>query len=297
MWLSSVAVMMYQFPAKCSENAPYKSSKDKSWIIWILSWIKYFCYWESSVDNVIVVNLSSFIIFAQWLGLPFVYKLLNADFTGLTNMFVRPFYTLIGALVTFDEATMTEAFYWHFPHLCMVGLILIFTQIPTVMCFLIYLQATTELIDGCIHGFVFYFGVFSFLCFIDEWFLQNQLYNFAMQSVFFLPVAAIVAPRGIAAASGPYKPTPYNIRHMVTVELAEKKPHSLKWLDPGSGNPRRQMNHTNVFDHYRKNCTIGGAEPDELLHIKPVIVAANIAYDFHAKREYCKKELERLDLL
>jgi hypothetical protein len=142
-----------------------------------------------------------------------------------------------------------------------------------------------------------YFGGFSIVCLLDEWFLQNQLYKYFMQSVFFRPVAAVVAPRGIAAAGGPLTPTPYNIRHMVTVELAEKKPHALKWSDPASGNPKRNMNHTHVFDHYRKNCTIGGAEPDAEKHIKPVIVAANIAYDFHAKREYCKKELERLDLL
>jgi hypothetical protein len=179
----------------------------------------------------------------------------------------------------------------------MVGSIMIFTQIPPAVCFLIYLQATTELIFGCIRGVGIYSALASVVFCIDEYCFQKQLLNFFTQSKFFGPAAAIVAPRATAAAGGPYTPTPYNIRHMVTVELAERKPHALRWSDPASGNPRRYKNHTNVFDHYRRNCTIGGAEPDAELHIKPVIVAANIAYDHDAKREYCKKELERLDLM
>jgi len=300
-WLSSVAVMMIQFPAKCKQNAPYKSSKEKTWIAWFCSKILWFFYYDSSDDTTFMVWIFLFIIFAKWFGLPLLYKFVNADFKGIYDMFGGPFYTLIGALVTFDEATMTEAFYWHIPHLYMVGLIMIFTQIPYVKCVLIYLEATIELVIGCIRGCVIYFGLISFVFLLDDWFnqknWQNGLYGYVTRSTLFRPVAAVVAPRGIAAAGGPYTPTPYNIKHMVTVELAEKKPHALTWSDPASGKPRRQMNHNNVFDHYKKNCTIGGAEPDELLHIKPVIVAANIAYDFHAKREYCKKELERLGLM
>jgi hypothetical protein len=220
------------------------------------------------------------------------------DFKGFADMLVSLVYTLFGEFVAFDDTTMSEAVWWHAPYFVIFVLIVIFTQCEIAICFLIYLQTTTDFTVNMIRGV----GVWGFFIGLSELTLRafnfisgGALNKFAQQSTWLRFISGM-----LPVQDKPIKhmPTEHNINFLVTVELAEKKPHTLKWLDPASGPPRRHKSHINLFEHYKKNCLIGGEEPDATKHIKLVIEAAGILYDEKdAKRFYCKKELERLDLL
>jgi len=228
MSLSAAAVMLCQFPAECSEKVtdktfqllpepfawfsrrlehpPTKENKLWSWFGW--PYIYFTIVRKSGVPT-------------------FVLKLVF-DFKGFADMLVSLVYTLFGEFVAFDDTTMSEAVWWHAPYFVIVVLIVIFTQCEMAICFLIYLQTTTEFTTNIIRG-VGVWGFYIGLC-RNTWWACNKCTGgapdkFAQQSTWFCYISGM-----LPASDKPitHKPTEHNINSLVTVQLAEKKPHALK---------------------------------------------------------------------
>lgn len=293
MWLAAVVMLHCRFPAVCNNQ----DMCNVDWRFGIFVWIFNTCKFQSNFLSNAAAILGMCSLFCDG-------KKLVAfpvpSFKDLANSTAVCLCWLHGGgpyFVPFNDADMSDIFWLYWPHIIFSVVVVVLSQWPGCMCAVECLLTCSELILDflrfggiCIFGYCFFLAC---LFVLDLFGLGATQYINACVAQWLAgsPAFAKIFAGGAHAPAGPQIPTEYNISQ-ITTELAEAKPGALIFTGI-------VKSHTTIFKHYRLHCTIQGLTPDdfELKGVKPVIEAAGIVYNIHAKRMYCMKELRRLQLL